>query len=582
MNDNKNKYQVEDFWPDAEKLLDEHFNNKNGGNKTGIWIIALISIITIAGLVYLSIGPNVNTIAPISQSKQDISNTNSVKPNKQINANLTSQKTTKLDLIDSPILDNNKSSAIEQPKTESDHAVSITDINLNNDRAIDNKPQIDTDTQQNKHKVKKEKTKSFKSITSNKLSIQNISETKFNGSNATTEVETSNQAKRPTDLKNSNFSELTKKPNKIELQKDVLVTNNQDNTTQNQAVQPDLNSEKTVDNSTLNKISKQVNSEDTIVENGKNNTIESQNLKKQIAIIDTIEKQNLNKQTAIKDTIEQIADNSTISIEKDSITTSNKPQFGILFNAGIFNTTKKLISSNSQDLIERRNKEEGSAYFSSWGIGLNLKYKKISITTGIEYNTYGEKINYSDSLYQNTNVIQPKWNYFTDSLNTINYTYYNGIEYQRPITDYFSDSTIYYDTTYSLAQSTVDLSSFRGTNSISYLEIPLSINYLIFHKNNWNIGLLAGGTIGFLKQTQGYYLTDDLKSILDLSQTNIVRKTQFNGRFGLNLGYSLSTNSSVFIEPQYRFAFKSAFEDSYIVSQKYRSLGLSIGYMFVF
>ena len=182
----------------------------------------------------------------------------------------------------------------------------------------------------------------------------------------------------------------------------------------------------------------------------------------------------------------------------------------------------------------------------------------------------------------NSQVLQPSWNFFNDSSNTISLSYYNGIEYQRQITNYFNDSTLYYDTAFSNIKSVADLSSYRGINTISYWEIPVSFGYQIFQKSKLSVGVLAGGSIGFLSQKTGYYLSDNMQEIVDLSKTNTIRKTQLNARFGLHAGYVLGKNSTVFIEPQYRIALKSAFDNSAITSQKYRSIGFSIGYLYSF
>jgi hypothetical protein len=570
MNENKNKYQVEDFWPDAEKLLDEHFNKNKGGSKSIYWIIALISIVTIASLAYIFIGSNDDSTNQSNKSIVIQQETQISQKQEQKKPSYSNEITSENKQIESsPSLKNSSTNELNKPVQT---AASELHQSINSSTTSNTTKSGDSGKKENSRQI-------------NKLPTQPIANksTEFNSEDASIanqlpsdKVKTTNQqnihasiadlSDQSTDVKQiqseTQFATVTNSDSQQEKNADLTINSEPKASHIIEEPSLDINEESTAKNSRNN-----ANKNDTSLHDLKSDkTSTAQSLKEAPAKIDT----NLT------------TEKSSISTQIDSSKITPKTRFGIHVFAGVFSTSHHLSANNNTDFIARRNAEEASAVFSAWGLGLQLKHQRFIIKSGIEFTKYGEKINYSDWLIENSGSVQPSWNHFTDSMSTITYNYYNGIEYQRPQTTYYNDSLLSYDTTFSFTQTTNDLSNYRGTNTISYLEIPINLSYLFLQKKQLNLGVSVGGSIGFLKQSKGYYLADNMQGILDLSQTNLFRQTQFNGRLGLLAGFNFHKNNSVFIEPQYRFSLKSSLIDKAGLTQKYNSFGLSLGYLLEF
>ena len=74
MNENE-KYKIEDFWPDAEKMLDQHFESKKGfGFKFGLISLLVLMVCGISAWYFLSSGSSeLNTIDVDSKTKTEVS-----------------------------------------------------------------------------------------------------------------------------------------------------------------------------------------------------------------------------------------------------------------------------------------------------------------------------------------------------------------------------------------------------------------------------------------------------------------------------------------------------------------------------
>ena len=80
MNENE-KYKIEDFWPDAEKMLDQHFESKKGFNfKFGLISLLVLMVGGVSAWYFLSSGSSeLNTLAVDSKTKMEVNSSSSVK-----------------------------------------------------------------------------------------------------------------------------------------------------------------------------------------------------------------------------------------------------------------------------------------------------------------------------------------------------------------------------------------------------------------------------------------------------------------------------------------------------------------------
>lgn len=564
MSDDK-KYKIEDFWPEAEELLNQHFDAKKGGNKSAFWMISLLLIITISGLTFIYLNLDESEHKNITQIKN-----NTTSDGERIQDDLILEKTSK-----------------KSKQKETNNSLTAHNNALNYDKNTLAK----TTTRKNDSENNIDK------LLTNNQEGQSYNHHKSSEQKST--LKTSNQL---------NLEKVITSINEIKVAQIIPVSNNNSELQNNTAFASSTGSlNKEIPNKTISTNSSSVvnstsgnqtvaRQEITEIGKSKNEPLESE-----VSGIETKaaqEKSNSETESPFEETLQNKKDsiltpqnNQNASIElidqpevkSDSAKNKKRISFGIFASAGMFNTSKNLTVNQELEAYKiRRDSEESSNINTAFSLGFQVKFNKIILKSGVELNKYGETINYSDWLNANQNNIIPKWTQFTDSLSFINYNYYQGNEYQENATSYFQDSLPYFDTTFTFQKTTTDLIAYRGKNTISYVEIPLSLTYILIQKPHFNLGISLGGSVGFLTQKSGFYIDESMQNIIDLKSSSIIRKSIVNGRLGLQAAYAFNPNSALFIEPQYRLSMQSVLNTPTGTTQKYRSFGLNLGYAYTF
>jgi len=558
---NDKKYNIDDFWPEAEELLNQHFDDKKGGNKSAYWIISLLLIIAITGSTFLYLNLNESKLTTEKQSeKSDINNNDINKDNLTEEKNIkkyNQQENTSI----------NKKSISEKNNSQK--------IEANNNISANNNDNLKTNNQENQSKsqIKLPQQKSTLKPSNELNSDQSFipdSESKnalnIPASTDKTELLKNKESNNSTEIENSII------PNNIATENSITTTNLISSI--QAASQPEINE---FDKSKIEPI---------II---KDNSVESQ-----IAQVAPIYRPEASVEETLQDKKDSVSINQVnqsapielttkLEIKNDSNKNKKRITFGIFGAAGMFNTSNTLaVNQGFEAYKARRESEESSNLNTSFSLGFQVKFNKLILKSGVELNKYGETIKYSDWLNANQIGVIPNWNQFTDSVSFINYSYYQGNEYQGNETTYFQDSLQYFDTLTTMQKTFTDLSAFRGRNTISYFEIPLSLTYILFQKSHFNLGISLGGSVGFLSQKSGFYLDESMQNTIDLKSSSIIRKTVFNGRLGLQASYSFNPHSALFIEPQYRMSMQSVLNTPAGITQKYRSIGINLGYTYSF
>lgn len=514
------KYNIEDFWPGAEELLDQHFQKKRGWTsnikKIGLGLL-IASISGVLGYFYFN-----------STSGKVESNliTQAIKNENYINED--HKKTT-----NHKVLNQNDIKNIDQTKTVSTKEDLIsTEFNNNEKLNTDNVPTKKL-SEKNKH------IKNLKKQDSNKSNFTKSSNKITNSDNRSKEI-----FKTRSNL-SSEDSQGT-----VDL-----------NTSSNQTSAPILKSNSEKKNNELN--FKSFNSEELI----------------NLYSIKTLLSNNLivNSSDLIllkQDEIQELVSIVLPEKEKDI----NKSIF-IKTGIGINYVDKQLTSSKYADYVTRRNTEEAAAFYTSYNFHVGIKKKRLGIFTGIELNQYGEQIEYSNWLLGEVEKIYPVVNYFTDStINTI-YYYLQGNEFSETNFSYFIDSTITNDTSLFKGQVNEDLSSFKSKTMLSYFEVPLILDYSIFKNSKFSFSLNTGISLGILRSRRGFYLSPELNEVFNLESNDSFNKTILNGRFGADINWIIKNNFSICIQPNYRFNLQSSFNKNLSINQRYNSIGLQLGIM---
>ena len=200
-------------------------------------------------------------------------------------------------------------------------------------------------------------------------------------------------------------------------------------------------------------------------------------------------------------------------------------------------------------------------------VNYNLN-NKFSLSSGINTASLGEKIDYND-VHENYMVYDSNFIDTVCNIGTFHVPYYDINTNQMDTAIY----SLMMDTSYWVNESYEEesINNYNVQNRYTYLNIPFMIGYQ-FKINNINIGLRAGGAVGFrINNSNGMYYNSNIQGLHSFK----AKKTIYNIVTTASLGYQFK-NIEMFIEPRYWFNLNNSILKSEI-DHKYHVLGLNIG-----
>ena len=200
-------------------------------------------------------------------------------------------------------------------------------------------------------------------------------------------------------------------------------------------------------------------------------------------------------------------------------------------------------------------------------VNYNLN-NKFSLSSGINTASLGEKIDYYD-VHENYMVYDSNFIDTVCNIGTFHVPYYDINTNQMDTAIY----SLMMDTSYWVNESYEEesVNNYNVQNRYTYLNIPFMIGYQ-FKINNINIGLRAGGAVGFrINNSNGMYYNSNIQGLHSFK----AKKTIYNIVTTASIGYQFK-NIEMFIEPRYWFNLTNSILKSEI-DHKYHVLGLNIG-----
>ena len=200
-------------------------------------------------------------------------------------------------------------------------------------------------------------------------------------------------------------------------------------------------------------------------------------------------------------------------------------------------------------------------------VNYNLN-NKFSLSSGINTASLGEKIDYND-VHENYMVYDSNFIDTVCNIGTFHVPYYDINTNQMDTAIY----SLMMDTSYWVNESYEEesVNNYNVQNRYTYLNIPFMIGYQ-FKINNINIGLRAGGDVGFrINNSNGMYYNSNIQGLHSFK----AKKTIYNIVTTASIGYQFK-NIEMFIEPRYWFNLTNSILKSDI-DHKYHVLGLNIG-----
>jgi len=571
---NKNeKYNIEDFWPDAEKMLDQHFQSKKGfGFKTLLISLLVLMVSAVSAWYFLSSASSeLNTLAVGTKTKMEV-NESSSKTNTNLTSNTVNQSA-KPNNTAEETTSNSLPKSIENIESKSTENIETKSVfNSNNTTQQKQAKTNETGASQTSDLSKNTNaTGSLNNVNKTKTITPFLNEVGSSASTITADESSSKEGNLKTTFPKSSKTKTNKKESNIESSAIAVNAINE-----NKVV---VKAESKDENTGLNREAKNEN-----YTSSKKTTVTNKQVpitgasQESILINETVWlsplKPNLSKDYKIPFTAQPIA------LEQDFAfltKTNRKPIISYQIGAGLFNVSKTLSASTNQDYIERRNVEEKATNYASWMLGTKVQYQRFAIITGVELNKYGEKVTYSNWLLGNTNNVTNTWNYSADSVTTVSNYYIQGNQFDQTNTQVTTDSTLVSDTTTVYGQKNADVSGINSKTMISYIEIPLVIEYEAIKTKRFSAAIRTGVSVGFISQKRGFYLDKTQEEFRDLNNLATFRSTVWNARIGADFSYFIVPKTSIFIRPEYRTNLQSIFKTEAGIQQKYRAFGVMIG-----
>ncbi|MFA5417654.1 MAG: hypothetical protein WC341_04265 [Bacteroidales bacterium] len=242
---------------------------------------------------------------------------------------------------------------------------------------------------------------------------------------------------------------------------------------------------------------------------------------------------------------------------------TNSSRFSISLEYGRAFTWKRLQSeAQYQDFKRYRMNHEESVINSLFGVRFNYHYKNWVFSSGLEYVTIGEKLNYDITKV----VVNPEGGYFhVDPIYVTTFDQENNV----------IPMLIGYESTWVEAYKN-EYSRVDNTNRYSYIEIPFLIGYR-FKQQKITFQPFLGMTCGFLYAASGKWPQMNSADFTEINKhSGYLTKVNYNVTFNLNLEYQMTPNYGLFISPFYKKGLNSIYRN-YMLSGTYNTFGVKMG-----
>lgn len=238
-------------------------------------------------------------------------------------------------------------------------------------------------------------------------------------------------------------------------------------------------------------------------------------------------------------------------------------RFSISMEIGYDISWKQLTSEPQfDDFKNYRIKNEKPVTNLSYGIKFNYHYKNWVISTGLDYTSVGEEINYNIK----ETIVDPDGGYY--NVDPIWANIYDQDNNLVPL-------LIGYEKTWIEEYKEINY-KVESINQYNYIEIPFSIGYN-FAFRKFSVCPSAGMSFGFLYSASGSIPQINSTEFIELDKSSkYLQKKVTNFSFGLSFEYLITPNYGIYIKPVYKQGLNSIYKN-YPLSGKYRNAGVKFG-----
>lgn len=565
MDTNHSKYSPEDFWPQAEEMLDSHFSRKRRLRLFKI-ISSVLGLLLLVGFAFYKL----NSDEKIQSEKLAVqtSDRNDQKSDVEANGKLEVAENDNLNSLP-------ESNGPETPEQQ-----------FNNDETSSEKPlpdaELNTTNFPNKEKNVSTELKNNNS-NSNKNPAVKTGNVEAENNSTPINQEINNQ-KTHNNNTTASRTNLSKSEHKVELQEINNQTTNNNITT---ASRTSLSkSDHKVELNDSPALTQEQSENEQLIQKG--NSVASKIKQPEIQLIKGLQADfNSNSESIapgitgelLKSSItdsamlahmeeesEQLKNNKTFSIRAEA-------QAGVLFS-------RSTIEANANYLFMRPKNDKWSAG-SSQEFALTFEYRNLELGTGLGINSYKINNSINPVVWGENTSIESGYNYFNDSSYSNQTNYLQGNEYPIEILEINEDSLIYYDTITTNDWKAAGLpENINTSNSFSYLEIPIRIGYRYSINSRWSVAARTAISFGFLQKAAGFVPSSDYSTWIELSPGTPLKRKSQSYRINFQLAWTPSNRWEFYLQPEFRKLYSNIWRDSENTKETLNSWGMQFGISF--
>lgn len=558
MDTSNKEFKPSDFWPDAEKMLDAHFNRKRALKRWSIF--ATFIFLTVGTATWWLLKPEEK------ESKNSINTQQIAQQDLKVDP-ASSPKVTLDNLINETELSKNNT---EENTKNGESSKRIHGLNDTKKQQFENENMSGQNTSNSTIKSNRNNSKTASVFGTNKQDKNDSNnQTEQTQSNRKTAAGLKLDENAGSDLNNQ--TEIVQKNTTTALELDKNTNGNLSNQTE----QSKSNNFASVDSNLAdNSMSMNNTKVKAKAATQPNQSIDFQTL-------DFMQNKNYNP-------IEyNLLSDSLAVVEIQKIDYSLPKVKGIVWrlnaHTGFFISQPNVRYANNADYENKRNNEESSLLVNTTGIEISRILGKWNISTGLEINQYGESTQYKNQVLGNIQTINTTPISVVDSSIIQFFNYYQGNEYVQTQTVLSYDTLFLSDTTNTTGLINGNLpDSYNSKNRFTYIEIPVRFGYQWFQSKRISSEVYGGLSLGIFQKASGYQPNRDLSAFERIEDINEFRKYILNYRIGINASYRFYKNLSLSAAVEHRNMLQSVWNSSYGVNQRYRSIGLQMGLRWAF
>lgn len=240
----------------------------------------------------------------------------------------------------------------------------------------------------------------------------------------------------------------------------------------------------------------------------------------------------------------------------------NFSKFSADFYAG-GNYTMRSLNNNGVNQDYFAAKKDAESYLPGFTIGARVSYDIKSfarLRAGIQYSRLGQRIN-----------LDREYKYTTTE--TVTGVILDPVT-QQPIGTTTRTETVEHTET----------AKANTTNTISFVDIPLQLEFDFYSTKNLSVFASAGGAVNLLFTQSGYQINQRITGLNEISSANNPFRTTAGVSLlaGAGVNYKLTPRYSLLFEANYQHGLNNVMKDNAGMSQNYRIISGTVGLRYRF